>query len=163
MNPPTKPDTLNDHSESESLVPLWEPSARAKITAELSKLSARRPKEVVLTHVLKLRTRSRRKEQALFQAQVYVTNMTVKVLEELREDPEHPRPDGALAMVHEIVNLRAQGKKGNPTQLLADNLSKRFSTVCSSELFPITADLRAGVFRQCALILWLWYHDIVAE
>lgn len=163
MNTPTNPETLNDQPGGETMMPLWIPPARAKIMAELSNLSAWRPKEVFLTYVLKLRTRSRRKEHELYQGQVYATNLAARVLEELREDPEHPRPDGALACVHEVVCLRAQGKKGNPTHLVANILSKRFSIICSQELFPLTGVLRSGVFKQCALMIWLWYHRVIAD
>lgn len=114
----------NIHSDT-SETP-WSPPPADRIREALVYERTQRLPTVTRTIILKLHKPSRRKERALLWAQIHVTNMTAHILETLREDPEQFREDGAFACVVEMLSRKAQGEKGDRTQVLADILSECF-------------------------------------
>lgn len=138
----------------------WKLPQDEEIKAALDYFRGRRAKEVVLTIILKLRTESRRKEQALLDAQCYVTNKTSAILEELREEPTNPRTDGAIACLLEMLHREHNGEKGDRTDILRDILAPGFNASIAPDEYTFSSKLRDGVYKNCAHMLLVWYLQI---
>lgn len=175
---------INSESEDQS----WSPPDMERLNRGFAYYETKRPRTVCRTIVFKLHKPTRRKERALLWAQRHVTNMTAHILETLREEPDQLRSDGAFAVVLEMFSRKAQGQSGQRVQILADILSECFLagkqrlpkqgatqkkqiikrkplqvTPLRPTDFPVTSVLRAGVFRQAALMLLNWYLRVVGE
>lgn len=163
----------------------WSPPSPEALMHAFAYHEKKRPRTVCRTIVFKLHKPTRRKERTLLWAQMQVTNMTAHILETLREEPGKLRPDGAIAVVLEMLSRKAQGQSGQRVQVLADVLSECFLrgkqrsshssktkivkkkpldiAPLSSTNFPVTSVLRTGVFRQVGLMLLNWYVQIVGD
>lgn len=137
----------------------WSPPALEHVVNALNYFGQRRPKQVVLTLVLKLGGNSRSKEQAILEAQAHATNMTAALLKLLQENPTEFRNNRAFAHVQQML-AKTQGASGTQVRALGDILSAHYSAVLSTKDYPIPASLRQGVFRNCALMLLTWCRRI---
>jgi hypothetical protein len=121
-------------------------------------------KKVILTMVLKLHIKSRRKYEALVWAVKTVTTMTSRILDQLREDPAEFRPRGAIACVHQLLYEQQQkDSTASPVRHLGEIIRKHhgYHPEVHELGSQISASLRDGVFRACALMILRWYAQSI--
>ena len=121
-------------------------------------------KMVVQTMVLKIHIRSQRKFEALTWAIKTVTTMTARILDHLREDPAQFKPGGAIVCVFQLL-IEQQEKETTayPIRYLSEIIRKLHGyhpdvLALGSE---ISAALRNGVFRACAMMILRWYSQSI--
>jgi hypothetical protein len=127
--------------------------------AALSCMYDRRQRKGIITLILKLLIHSTKQEKNLRDCFVYVSQLTDRVLEALREDPGEERPDGAFALVLEMLDQRAaKGEKASDRSTTLGNLIGKYFN--QRHLIPddyyYSVKLREGVYREAARAVLNW-------
>jgi hypothetical protein len=131
----------------------------ARWHAALCWLFAGRQRKIMLTLVFKLIIHSIKQKKNLLKAFWYVTNLTYRVLDALREETTKERADGAFALVLVMLQERATkgDKAGDRSTMLGDLIGKYFN---NSHLvahdYYFSAILRQGVYREVARVILNW-------
>lgn len=126
-------------------------------------LRARWDGTVTRTVVGKIRFHDPRAREALEWAATLVTNMTSVLLELLCEKRTTVHEHRAFGCVLEMLRQkRAKKRKGTKVQILTQVIKETYGDhpKLDSHAIPLAATLRDNVFRNCAVMIWLWYSDV---